>query len=226
MNMKLNMKLLHSCGVLSSLLLAGFVIPAPGQHLIIEPDDYPEGAVLNHIIPQASLITAGPDNLPYSPASFDITATQDPEHFTSTGIRVFGHVNIPFMSDIRRLRLDFSDPVASLSIDFIGSGFTLLPERGHLEAYDLNGTLLAAFVTDVPGAGIVAPMSIQRPEADIAWAVAWSEGLTFGRLDNLCFSPVPEPSAGLLLAAGLAVLGALRGAGVRARWCRARSVRG
>jgi len=192
------------------LFVASLAISAPGQFISVDPDNYPDRTILNRVIPEVSLITAGTDNLPVPPVSFNITATDDSQHLTSTGVRVFGHANIPFLSDIRRLRMDFSGLVSSLSIDFIGSGFTQLAERGHLEAYDLDNTLVAAFVTEIPGAGVVAPMSISRPLADIAWAVAWSEGLTYGRLDNLVFSSpvlVPEPSVQALLTAGFCVLG-------------------
>ena len=202
-------------------LMLGLASTSRGQVITLEPDNYTNGTVLNHIVLEVSLITAGTDNLPITPVSFDVTATDDPLLYTSTGTRVFGHQGTYFMNDIRRLRLDFSGLVSSLSLDFIGSGFPLLPERGHLEVYTAENVLLDSFVTPVPGAGEVVTMSLNHPTSDIAWAVAWSEGLTYGRLDNLVFSQpvlVPEPSSMALVAAGGCVLGMLRW--LRRRWPR------
>jgi len=194
-------------------LALGMAGTSRAQFIPIEPDHYPNGTILNHIVPEVSLITAGTDNLPIPPVSFDITATDDPLLYTSTGTRVFGHQGTYFMNDIRRLRLDFAGLVSRLSLDFIGSGFPLLPERGHLEAYSAGNVLLDSFVTPVPQAGEVVTMALNHPAPDIAWAVAWSEGLTYGRLDQLVFSQpvlVPEPSSMALVAAGGCVLAMLR----------------
>jgi hypothetical protein len=194
-------------------LTLGLAGTSRGQLITIEPDNYTNGTILNRIVPQLSLITAGSDNLPIPPVSFDITATDDPLLYTSTGTRVFGHQGNYSMNDIRRLRLDFAGLVSSLSLDFIGSGFPLLPERGHLEVYSAGNVLLDSFVTPAPGAGGVVTMSLNHPAPDIAWAVAWSEGLTYGRLDHLVFSQpvlVPEPSSMALVAVGGCVLGVLR----------------
>ena len=201
-------------------LTLGLANTSRGQLLTIEPDNYTNGTILNHVLPQVSLITAGTDNLPIPPVSFDITATDDPLLYTSTGTRVFGHQGTYFMNDSRRLRLDFSGLVSSLSLDFIGSGFPLLPERGHLEAYSAGNVLLGSLVTPVPGAGEVVTMSLNHPAPDIAWAVAWSEGLTYGRLDHLVFSQpvlVPEPSSIVLIVAGVGALGMRRYWGNRRR---------
>jgi len=206
-------------------LTLGLANTSRGQLLTIEPDNYTNGTILNHVLPQVSLITAGTDNLPIVPVSFDITATDDPLLYTSTGTRVFGHQGTYFMNDIRRLRLDFAGVVSSLSLDFIGSGFPLQPERGHLEVYSAENVLLDSFVTPVPGAGGVVTMSLNHAAPDIAWAVAWSEGLTYGRLDHLVFSEpvlVPEPSSFVLLLTGAGALGMLRYGSSRRR--KARSV--
>lgn len=201
-------------------LALGLVGTSHGQFITLEPDNYTNGTILNHVVPQVSLITAGTDNLPIPPVSFDITATDDPQLYTSTGTRVFGHQGTYFMNDIRRLRLDFAGLVSSLSLDFIGSGFPLQPERGHLEVFSAGNVLLDSYVTPVPGAGGVVTMTLDHPTPDIAWAVAWSEGLTFGRLDHLVFSDpvlVPEPASFVLIVAGAGALGMLRHWGRRRR---------
>src|SRR5204863_668557 len=93
---------------------------APGQ-IVVEPDNYADNAVLNHVVPEVSLITAANNNLPHQPAPFDITGVTSTFPFQPpTGSKVFAHVGVPFFYTDRRLRMDFNGLVSEISIDFQG----------------------------------------------------------------------------------------------------------
>jgi hypothetical protein len=183
-----------------------------GQLITLDPDAYPDNTVLNTVIPGLNLITVGTDNLPYQPRSFDVTAvTQTFPYQPPTGVKVFAHVGIPFWNDIRRLRMDFSGLVSTISIDFMGSS-SLVAERGQLEVYGLGGQLLGTYTSASLFGGQVETLGIQRDQADIAWAVAYTlpGNSVFGALDHLVFSQpvaVPEPrTIALLLMLGAVAL--------------------
>lgn len=178
--------------------IASFVIlllPTAKAEIIVEPDNYPDRTELTSIVPQVTLNTTLSDNVPIP--SFVVTATDD----SFTGRRVFAHFNIPFFFSERRLRMDFSGLVSSISLEFIAA--TSLTEYiGRLEAYDSQNNLVGTYVTS-PLIGTAETMFLSRPVADIAWAVAYSDpgASTLGRLDHLVFSDpvmVPEPSMTLL----------------------------
>jgi hypothetical protein len=176
-----------------------------GSVVFVEPDDYASGTVLNHVVPQVSLITAGNDNLPISPTPIDITATDDALGLFTNSLRVFGHGNIPFLNDIRRLRMDFAGLVSDVSIDFAGS-WPLGPEIGRLEVFNLQNERIGGISASLLE-GQTRTLTIDHATPDIAWAVAWSDGLSYGRFDHLVFSaPVPEPASVALWAAGAALL--------------------
>ena len=71
-----------------------------------------------------------------------------------------------------------------------GGGTFFKTEIGHLEVFASDGTLLAQYLTQPQESGKNELMTITRGAADIAWAVAYSEGDgSFGRIDDLSFSP-------------------------------------
>lgn len=202
-----------SMRVLCLSLTVGFSLAASlrtaAQLIVIEPDHYPVGTVLDHIVPQVALTSAGANNLPIPPVPFPITAAPVPPGYAATGTNVFAHAGVNFFNHERRLRMDFDGLVAAIYLDAVGSGYNLSPERGHLEVYGVDNALLAAFVTDTLARGQVQTMAIERMVPDIAWAVAWSEDGTFARLDYLRFSPpvpIPEPSMLSLSLTGLMAL--------------------
>jgi hypothetical protein len=202
------------CVVLvSPLVLAVGVAQASPIVIRLEPDDYPDRTVLDHIIPQLSLDTVLSDNRP----AFTVTANTDGFGYASTGVKVFGHANVPFWNNDRRMKMTFTGLTDGLSIDFIGGTFASL-DTGRLEIYGSAGTLLDAYVTQPRGPGQVETMTLVRSQPDIAYAIAYcpqGQG-TFGRLDNLRFdTPVPEPGS-------LAMLLALGGAGLVGLWRRRR----
>ena len=189
--------------IVSSLFLP---LPAIRAEVVVEPDNYPNRTELTSIVPQVTLNTTLADNVPVP--LFAVTATDD----TFTGRRVFAHVNIPFFSNERRLRMDFSGLVSSVSLEFI-AGDTLTAYIGRLEAYDRQNVLVGTYVTSSL-TGNAETMFLSTPVPDIAWAVAYSDpgGSPFGRLDHLVFSDpvtVPEPSTtlfcGVMVLASLAI---------------------
>jgi len=161
----------------------------------IEPDDFPEGTDLRSVSPFVTMSVA---TSTFS-TSFAVTANLDHHGLQSTGSDVFGHENIPFWNDERRLVLDFTSPVNSVSIDANGD-YTLNPEIATLEVYDVSETLLDSLFTPSLN-GTPVTMSITRPQFDITRAVVYASNGPFLRLDNLVFS-VPEPSTLVLLTIG------------------------
>jgi len=159
------------------------------QSFTIEPDDYPEGTVLRDVIEAVSLSTALDDN--NIADSFDVTASDDGLDLEPTGERVFGHEGIQFFNSDRRLRLDFNRPAREIRLTFAGGTF-FETEIGVLQAFGANDALLAEYTTAPRGAGQTEVMTIVRPTADIAWAVAYSQD-SFGRLDYLVVTVAIAP---------------------------------
>jgi len=129
----------------------------------------------------------------------------DGQGLAPTGDSVFGSANVAFSNDQRRLAMEFTIPVSSVSIDFAG-GSLLGTEIGQLGIYDAGGGLLETYLTAPRGAGEPETMTLTRPASDIARAIAYiAEGNgTFGRLDRLTF--LPEPAGLGLLAAGAVLI--------------------
>jgi hypothetical protein len=167
----------------------------------IEPDNYAEGTVLTSASPLVTLTTTLTDNVPVP--SFVVTANTDDFGLAPTGTKVFGHANVPFFNDNRRLRMDFTQPVQGIDIAFTGS---LNAHVGRLEAYDAGNSLVASYISQPRAGGDVEVLSVVRSNADIAWAVAYAAGARdFGRLDALAIT-VPEPGTALLALVALAVV--------------------
>jgi hypothetical protein len=183
-------------------------VHANAQTYIIEPDNYTDGTVLNHIIVPVSLTTAGADNLPIPPVSFDVTASYDGFGYTSTGTNVFGHAGVPFWNTNRRLRMDFNTAASFIAIDFIG-GDLFTNDVAVLDVFNSAGTLLASYVSNPRAPGSVETMFVSRPAGDIAWAVAYSGpgNGDFIRLDHLQLTVVPEPSVVAMVLLGAICVG-------------------
>ena len=141
---------------------------------VAEPDTYLENDVLTHAFPGVTLTTADDNN---DILSFDIVAEDVAE--ASTG-------SLAFSQGTRRLMMDFTNPVESISIDF-SAGFS--SRRGILEAYDRDGNLLDAYLTQVLTEA-AETMTASSVAADIAFAVAYADDAIspFGTLDNLRFT--------------------------------------
>lgn len=183
-----------------SVLLAAWTSPASGVPFQIEPDDYTNQTVLNTIHPGVTLASLDGNNNVVS--IWNVTANNVGTELASTGEQVFGHANVPFWNDNRRLKMTFTDMADWMSIDFIG-GTNFATDTGRLEIYDAGGQLLDYYVTAPLDKGSVEPMTLSRAEEDIAYAIAYmpeGEG-SFGRLDNLQFLPEPASAALMLLGA-------------------------
>jgi hypothetical protein len=177
-------------------------INSSAQLITLEPDAYADTTILNQINPQVSLVTAGANNLPIP---FNVTASLDNFGYAATGTNVFGHGGgVPFWNTNRRLRMDFATPIAFLAIDFTG-GDSQTNDIGRLDAFDSQGALIGSYTSAPKPVATTETLVIGRPFSDISWAVAYlpDDGGSFGRLDNLRFSVVPEPTT-----IGLALLGA------------------
>jgi hypothetical protein len=93
--------------------------------------------------------------------------------------------------------MDFSTPVSSVQVAFAGGSF-FDDGIGRLRAYDAGNNLIGEYITAPRPEGSPEVMSITRPQADIAWASAFSlpdEG-DFGRLDDLRFATATPRPAG------------------------------
>jgi hypothetical protein len=192
--------MLYKCLMLGGGLLLLATASATAQLISIEPDNYTNGTILDHVVPQVSLFTVDRTDTSYL---FDVTAQTDPAGYAPTGQRVFAQAGVYFWNNDRRLRMDFAGTASFVSIAFAG-GDLFTNDVAQLDAFNSTGVLLASYVTQPRAPGSVETMSISRPAGDIAWAVAYlplGDG-SFGRLDNLQFTLVPEPSSlGLMTAA-------------------------
>ena len=79
----------------------------------IEPDQFVSGTTLNAVQPGVTLSVLDSSN---APLSFPVTATFDSFKFAPTGYMVFGHANIQFFGDTRRLKIAFAEPVDRLPL--------------------------------------------------------------------------------------------------------------
>ena len=148
----------------------------------VEPDDFADHAVAAN--ENMTLSVVGTDNQSVGKA---VRAKTD--DLASTGSKVFGYgagapgEDVSFFHKQRRMRVDFSAPVSSVSIDFIASRDG---ESGILEAYDENGTMIGSSGTAVlTFAGAQEKMSVDG--GAISYVVAYNAGESGlrGRLDNL-----------------------------------------
>ena len=148
----------------------------------IEPDDFAAGTVLDTIDPDITLSAQG-TGLNSS------TVTSETSGNSSTGTRLFGNdgtTTVDFWQEgTREFRADFDTPVSTVSLDFISDDSS---DIGEINAFDVNGTLLANYTTAVLGTGQVETMTIFRAQRDIAFIVAYASGGDAGFLDNLVVS--------------------------------------
>ena len=145
----------------------------------VEPDDYADGNDLSNIIPEAQLSAVG------AAVVSDPTVDAQPGIFASTGTKVFANLTGFIWTDSdRQLRIDFTTPVSTVSIDYI-SDDTL--DIGQLEIYNASDVLLDTYITADLGTGLFETMTLSRPASDIAYAIAGGRAGQAGLLDNLAF---------------------------------------
>ena len=191
----------------------------------IEPDNYAEGAVLNDVHPLVELrIYDGVlrDDFPNDfgmfpdPDVIPVTANENDDifggYFTSTGTKSFGHANIAFFPESRQLAMRFLAPTTDVSVDFIGTS-TLAEQVGVLEIFNAQGDLLDTFTSGPLLTHKIATLSLSRAAGDIGYARAFSshDASPFGALDNLRFTTIPEPAAGILAMVAAMLIAVLPG---------------
>lgn len=157
----------------------------------IEPDDFAANAVINNVIPEAKLTAIG--TAVSGGAVYARSVGQG-----STGSQAFGACSFTgsggacsifqteWTSRSRQLRIDFTSPVTTVSIDALSNNAV---GYGRLAIYDVNNNLLARYTTAALASGQVEAMTLGRPTADIAYAIAGGHADASVRLDNLRFGP-------------------------------------
>jgi hypothetical protein len=185
--------------------------------LVVEPDNFADGAALTSVAPGMTLNTTDADGVIVP--LFTVTADTR-QGLASTGDKVFGHASVPFWWEHRRLRVDFDTPVQQVNIDVVG-GTNFARDVGYLEAYDAQGNLLTTYVSQPLAVGDAETMTIARGSADISYVSAYSlKGPDpfgpFASLDNLAVV-VPEPTCGVLF--GMLLMGLAARRRGRSRGC-------
>ena len=142
----------------------------------LEPDNYAEETVLNTVVPGVTVSTVGgATNAVYA-------RTWQPD--ATTGAKLFCHNPGDWWDQTYRLRMDFTQPVSAVAIDFrsFDAGGS-----GRLDVYGSGGNLLGSYVTSAFSVGGIERMTITRPNADIAYALASGNAGYIGALDYLTF---------------------------------------
>ena len=168
----------------------------------VEPDLFPAGTDIRNSYPGVILSVNGHP----SASVFSGVEGGCGGICASTGTRVFGSdAYSHWQFGLAEFRADFASPTDLVSIDFVGV------DDGNVKAeiYDLDGILLASFLTHLAAEGDNATATFNRSTADIAYILAGGvpgEGVS---LDNLMFSvsEVPVPATLPLFATGLGLVG-------------------
>ncbi|MFO0797365.1 MAG: VCBS repeat-containing protein [Gemmataceae bacterium] len=117
---------------------------------------------------------------------------------------------VGFFAGFEQLRVDFYRPSSSVSLDYFddvpgtGAGGT-----GRMEAYAADGTLLDVVLVPVQRGTTGGTMTISRPQADIAYVIAYTDPSTTANayFDNLRF--ITPESSGTTAADGSYKVGGL-----------------
>ena len=146
---------------------------------VLEPDHFDE---LEPIVLDGVTLSLAHEDNEIAPGQ---TIVARERVFASTGQHVFGTTELTAFNHFQRLRMDFDEPVDSVSIDFIGDR-QFSGEIGVLEIYDGSGALLAEDRSEERLEFEYETLRLERAEGDIAFAVAYTQliGLT-GRFDAL-----------------------------------------
>ena len=152
----------------------------------IEPDDYESGNRINNVEPAVTLSGIGS-------GVADDTVAAFVSNNTSTGDRLFasfssscGGYCVDWTTESRQLRMDFTNPVSTLSLDAIGSSPSGI---ARLEAFGADNQLIARYTTRELSSGQIEKMTINQSTANIKYAIARSHNNTVIRFDNLQFGP-------------------------------------
>ncbi len=132
----------------------------------IEPDDFAENEVLNRVSQSIFPSATGVNNQP----ARRVTANHHPS--ATTGVKVFGVEGVAAWTNSSRLRMDFTVPAGSVAIDVLGAAPSIAVV-GRLDLFNRDGDLLASVATSPLASGFSKTLSLQRPQRDIAYAVAY-----------------------------------------------------
>ena len=158
----------------------------------VRADDVPLGTDLTNLFPNATLTIADAigDNI-----GFKVRTVTNPNN---PGDRIFSHEGIGFNHIDRKIKVAFYTEANAVSVVANGAE-GLRDSYGRLEVYDKNNVLLQFTQTGPMRRGNIATLSINRPTADIKYAIfytnnAFQDSSPFGSFDNLIYT-YPEFSA-------------------------------
>jgi hypothetical protein len=159
---------------------------------IVEPDGFGERESLDSSVAGVRVSMTDFTNTPRQHA---LAVTDDQ---SSTGSRVFGHLDGVSWTTSRRLRADFEHGASSVSIDFIGSLATAT-EQGIIFAYDAAGEQVGADLSEPRGLGQIETLTVELDSPRIAYLIAYTLRIgpeeVSGRFDNLRASGVATEPA-------------------------------
>ena len=157
--------------------------PATGEYVVrIEPDHFPLQSDMTNVIPNATLTTAHSDD-----EILSFVARPQTSSSAITGEYVFAHEGVAFTSNTRKIRIEFYEPVRSVSIDVTGRSVI-----GRLEAFDRSDQSQGFVRTTQLVDDEVQRLTITHATPDIAYVLAYSDSdfmdsSPFGVFDNASF---------------------------------------
>jgi hypothetical protein len=190
-----------------------FAVPRLSAALVtVEPDSFPAGTVLNNAFPGVTLTAIGDTGVL---TNSNVLSLTDPQ--ATTGTRVFGDTSGSPTAwgdgSFSYLRADFAAGASMVLLDFAADDTDSNP---FLRAFNSANIMVASASAGLVPLGSPVTLSVSAP--NIKYITASWDDLNHGDngiLDNLRYSPVPEPGSAALL-----VMGALAGT---ARRCLPRS---
>jgi hypothetical protein len=154
---------------------------------MVEPNHYAHGQSVTSVHPEAIITAIGGDA-----ASSTVTA-RNSSRFPAAGKVFFGQSLLAggnpaetWTSSTRRMRVDFTSPVTTVSLRALSNGS---PSVGRLEAFDADGNLVARYTTKTLASGQQEIMTVSTPGAQIAYVVARAHLGTEVLLDTLTWGP-------------------------------------
>ena len=197
------------CAVVAMVLAVSGV--ASGTVIIVDPDTFPAGTVLNNAYAGVTLTALGDPGVLLNSDVVTVAST-----YASTGSNLFGNNDARGFGDcwgdgyFDWLQVDFAGGATTVSLDFITNN-NEGDDNAVLRAFDSFGVEVDSDGPYyVPGpAGTYQTLTVSAPY--IARIVAeWDEinRIENGMLDYLVYTPVPEPTTICLF--GLGGLGLLR----------------
>jgi len=179
-----------------ALISVGFLGAEAAAAVVVDPDAFPDGTVINNSFAGVTLTAMGSVS---GPNVLSLNSG-----LASTGVRVFGFVddypvaNSVLWGDgtIEELRADFAAGATSVSLDFIADDSS--DENAELKAFNASDVLVASAFTPLNVSqpqGVPVTLTVSDPH--IAYIRATWDGINEsdnGALDNLVYTPVPEPA--------------------------------